>query len=116
MAKQTMFSLTSLHANPDKQLNGLQASPKLRSLSEQVHQSLLTFATDDKVNILIDVGWDPALSSSLDHILALAPEIDLILLTPATMLARMPTSVKYRPRLRPSQPTRRCPSSTCRAS
>lgn len=85
MAKQTMFSLTSLHANPDKQLNGLQASPKLRSLSEQVHQSLLTFATDDKVNILIDVGWDPALSSSLDHILALAPEIDLILLTHASI-------------------------------
>ncbi|KAF5100751.1 hypothetical protein D0Z00_001139 [Geotrichum galactomycetum] len=80
-----MFSLTSLQANPNKQLNGLQASPKLRSLSEQVHQSLLTFATDDTVNILIDVGWDPALSSSLDHILALAPEIDLILLTHASI-------------------------------
>ncbi|KAF5093197.1 hypothetical protein D0Z03_002514 [Geotrichum reessii] len=80
-----MFSLTSLQANLNRQINGLQASPKLRSLSEQVHQSLLTFTTDDTVNILIDAGWDPALSSSLDHILALAPEIDLILLTHASI-------------------------------
>jgi cleavage and polyadenylation specificity factor subunit 2 len=80
-----MFSLTSLQANSNNQLNGLQASSKLRSLSDQVNQSLLTFTTDDTVNILIDVGWDPALSSSLDHILALAPEIDLILLTHASI-------------------------------
>lgn len=46
------------------------------------YQSLLSFGP---LNILVDVGWDCDLSSSLDHIIRIAPNINAILLTHATI-------------------------------
>lgn len=78
-----MFTFTSLKANSKHQQNGLRVSPKVECLTNDVYQSLLSFPPD--VNILIDVGWDATLASSLDHLVQLAPTVDLLLLTHATV-------------------------------
>ncbi|ANB11323.1 Cft2p [Sugiyamaella lignohabitans] len=49
----------------------------------QVHQSLLTFPPN--IKMLVDVGWNADLSMDLDYLINLAPSIDIILLTHATI-------------------------------
>jgi cleavage and polyadenylation specificity factor subunit 2 len=49
----------------------------------QVHQSLLSFSPN--IKMLIDVGWNADLSMDLDYLIRLAPSIDVILLTHATI-------------------------------
>lgn len=80
---KNMFTFTSLRSDAKRQQNGLPISPKTECLSHEVYQSLLSFPPD--INILIDVGWDASLSTSLDHLIKLAPTIDLLLLTHATL-------------------------------
>lgn len=83
LVHSTMFSFTSLQSESNKQHNGLPVTHKTKCLSQEVHQSLLSFPPD--IKILIDVGWDVALATSLDHLIELAPSIDLLLLTHATV-------------------------------
>lgn len=78
-----MFSFTSLRSDAKQQQNGLPVTQRVECLNHEVYQSLLSFPPD--INILIDVGWDAALSTSLDHLIKLAPTIDLLLLTHATV-------------------------------
>lgn len=76
-----MFSYTSLQ--PKRSKDSAYIGPKAQSLSKEVHQSLLTFPPN--FSILIDVGWDPALSLDLDYLVTAAHSINAILLTHASI-------------------------------
>lgn len=76
-----MFSFTRLQPlHPEnRDLEG----PKVQALAQEVCQSLLSFPPD--FTLLVDVGWDPALSMDLSHLITAASTIDAILLTHATI-------------------------------
>ncbi|VVT50613.1 uncharacterized protein SAPINGB_P002822 [Magnusiomyces paraingens] len=76
-----MFSFTRLQ--PTSPENRAMAGPKSESLAQEINQSLLSFPPD--FTLLVDVGWDPALSMDLTHLITAAPTIDAILLTHATL-------------------------------
>lgn len=76
-----MFSYTSLQ--PKRSKDAKYIGPKAQSLSKEVHQSLLTFPPN--YSILIDVGWDPALSLDLEYLVSAANSINAILLTHASI-------------------------------
>lgn len=76
-----MFSFKQLQ--PKHPENRDYQGSKTKALAQEVHQSLLSFPPD--FTILIDVGWDPALSMDISYLLEAVSSIDVILLTHATI-------------------------------
>lgn len=76
-----MFSFTRLQ--PEHPQNRKYDGPRAKALSQEVSQSLLSFPPD--FTLLVDVGWDPALSMDVNHLIQMTSKIDAILLTHATI-------------------------------